>query len=148
MKLKKGAIYQVQLTQGEFLKNIFLVLKKDRGNQPVVNLKHLFEQLHTLLTIEKRRRTFHLLKEFVTPFWLLNPFFPNASFLYLTVFWFFQDIEKGCIWNEWVNASSKCLSLSTTNKQMKRFIPENYYSQIHSNWKEKKQRKRRRKCIS
>ena len=40
----------------------------------------------------------------------INPFFPNAPFLYplktsknLTVFWYFQGVEKGCIGNEWVN---------------------------------------------
>ena len=39
----------------------------------------------------------------------INPFFPNAPFLYLqktsenfTVFWCFQGVEKGCIENEWV----------------------------------------------
>ena len=39
-----------------------------------------------------------------------NPFFPNALFLYplktsakLTVFWCFQRVEEGCIWNKWVN---------------------------------------------
>ena len=31
-----------------------------------------------------------------------NPFVPNAPFLYLTVFWCFQGVEKGCIGNEWV----------------------------------------------
>ena len=34
----------------------------------------------------------------------VNPYVPNALFLYyLTVFWYFQEIEKGCIGNEWVN---------------------------------------------
>ena len=40
----------------------------------------------------------------------LNPFIPNALFLYplktsenLTVCWCFQGVEKGCIGNEWVN---------------------------------------------
>ena len=39
----------------------------------------------------------------------LNPFIPNALFLYplktsenLKIFWCFQGVEKGCIWNEWV----------------------------------------------
>ena len=39
----------------------------------------------------------------------INSLVPNSPFLYplkhrktLTVFWCFQGIEKGCIWNEWV----------------------------------------------
>ena len=41
---------------------------------------------------------------------LINPFAPNARFLYslkasenLTVFWRFHELEKACIGNEWVN---------------------------------------------
>ena len=37
-----------------------------------------------------------------------NSFAPNATFVYplktsekFTVFWYFQRVEKGCIWNEW-----------------------------------------------
>ena len=40
----------------------------------------------------------------------LNPFVPNALFLHplktsknLTVFWYFQGVEKGCMGNKWVN---------------------------------------------
>ena len=43
------------------------------------------------------------------PSLLFNPFVPNAPILYplknsenLTVFWCFQGVEKGCIWNEWL----------------------------------------------
>ena len=43
---------------------------------------------------------------------LLNPFVPNAPFLYLLktlenrkVFWCFRGVEKGCIGNEWVNCN-------------------------------------------
>ena len=39
-----------------------------------------------------------------------NPFVPNSPFLYslktsenLTVFWYFQEVEKGCIGSTWVN---------------------------------------------
>ena len=32
----------------------------------------------------------------------VNPFVPNAPFLYSLVFWCFQVVEKGCIGNEWV----------------------------------------------
>ena len=46
------------------------------------------------------------------PWSKVNPFFPNALFLYplkisenLTVFWCFQGVEKVCIGNEWVNYS-------------------------------------------
>ena len=41
-----------------------------------------------------------------------NPFAPNVPFLYplktsenLTVFWYFQGVEKGCIGNKWVKVS-------------------------------------------
>ena len=42
-------------------------------------------------------------------YFLINPVIPNAPFLYplktenRKVFWYFQEIEKGCIGNEWVN---------------------------------------------
>ena len=42
----------------------------------------------------------------------VNPFVPNAPFLYLlkisknlTVFWCFQGVEKGCIGNKWVKGA-------------------------------------------
>ena len=45
--------------------------------------------------------------------WLINPFVPNAPFLYalktsetFTVFWYFQRVEKRYIGNEWVNTDS------------------------------------------
>ena len=38
----------------------------------------------------------------------LNPFVPNAPFLYRKVFWCFQGVKKGCIGNEWVNC--ECLT--------------------------------------
>ena len=41
---------------------------------------------------------------------IFNPFAPNAPFLYplktsenRKVFWCFQGVEKGCIWDEWAN---------------------------------------------
>ena len=37
--LTKGAIRRTQPAQGEFLSNLFLVGKKDRGYRPVINLK-------------------------------------------------------------------------------------------------------------
>ena len=39
--LKKGAIRKISNIQREFLCNIFIVRKKDGGNQPVMNLKSL-----------------------------------------------------------------------------------------------------------
>ena len=44
----------------------------------------------------------------------INPFSPNAPFLYplkipenLTVFWYFQRVEEGCIGNKWVERKNK-----------------------------------------
>ena len=46
---------------------------------------------------------------------IFNSFVPITPFVYLlktsenlTVFWYFQELEKGCIGNEWVNLSNKC----------------------------------------
>ena len=39
--LEKGAVQKAQTVQEEFLSNLFLVGKKDRGNCPVINLKKL-----------------------------------------------------------------------------------------------------------
>ena len=43
---------------------------------------------------------------------LINPFAPNAPFLYLpktsknlTVFWYFKELENRCIVNKWVNTN-------------------------------------------
>ena len=44
---------------------------------------------------------------------IINPFVPNAPSLYplktsenLTIFWCFQEVEKGCIGNKWVNGKT------------------------------------------
>ena len=39
--LKKGVVEQVCPQKQQFLSNIFIVKKKDRGNIPVINLKEL-----------------------------------------------------------------------------------------------------------
>ena len=39
--LEKDSIQKVVPKQGRFLSNIFLVVKKDGGNFPVINLKNL-----------------------------------------------------------------------------------------------------------
>ena len=39
--LTKGAISKVRPSQDQFLSNIFILPKKDGGNRPVINLKHL-----------------------------------------------------------------------------------------------------------
>ena len=39
--LKRGAIRKFQLSKGDFVSNLFLIKKKDRGQKPVINLKHL-----------------------------------------------------------------------------------------------------------
>ena len=38
--LKKGATRQASTVKGEFLRNLFLIKKKDGGQRPVINLKH------------------------------------------------------------------------------------------------------------
>ena len=62
-------------------------------------------------------------------FWLLNwkhlvfnPFVSSAPFLYplktsenLTVFWCFQEVDKGCIGNEWIK-TCWCLSVKQETK--------------------------------
>ena len=47
----------------------------------------------------------------------INPFVPNAPFLYplkisenLTVFWCFQEVEKGWMGNKWVNTKQASLT--------------------------------------
>ena len=39
--LKKGAIIKVYPSKREFVRNLFLLKKKDRGQKPVINLKQL-----------------------------------------------------------------------------------------------------------
>ena len=53
----------------------------------------------------------------------INPFVPNAPFLYplktsenCEVFWCFQGVEKACVGNEWVKQSLKDVRTSTLNK--------------------------------
>ena len=40
---------------------------------------------------------------------ILKPFVPSAPFLYLTVFWCFRVVEKGCIENKWVKIEDHSL---------------------------------------
>ena len=69
---------------------------------------HLVDKTFYLMYMSKNFRAY----QFRINFWksTLNPFVPNASFLYplntsenRKVFWCFQVVEKGCIGNEWVN---------------------------------------------
>ena len=47
----------------------------------------------------------HYTDPFLAEKWRINRFIPNAPFLYpLTVFCWFQWLEKGCIRNKWINA--------------------------------------------
>ena len=55
----------------------------------------------------------------------INPFVPNASFLYplktlenLKVFWYFQGVEKGCIGNKWVNERNPDLVVIAQKKAL------------------------------
>ena len=58
----------------------------------------------------KNSYTFQLLSQYQkSGVYLFNSFLPNAPFIYplktsenLTVFWCFQEVEYGCIGNEWV----------------------------------------------
>ena len=72
-------------------------------------LIHWSPDFYEIFLLEQR-----LVSNFVTQFCNIkknvNPFVPNAPFLYLlktseklTVLWCFQGKEKGCIGNEWVN---------------------------------------------
>ena len=54
----------------------------------------------------------------------LNLFVPNAPFLFplktsenLTVFWYFQGVEKGCIGNKWINIRHKIYQRSFSHLQ-------------------------------
>ena len=56
---------------------------------------------------------FVCLKSIIEAFFCINPFVPNASFLYILktsknrkVFWRFQRIENGCIGNKWININT------------------------------------------
>ena len=93
------------------VQEVFLTRKiKKMANTPIFfngNLlqqassqKHLGLTLDILFTFDKHKKI--ALN--------INPFVPNASFLYplktsenLTVCWCFQEAEKGCIGNKWVN---------------------------------------------
>ena len=53
---------------------------------------------------------YNCLKRVIVVILPINPFVPNAPFLYplktsenCNVFWCFQGIEKGCVGNKWVN---------------------------------------------
>ena len=58
--LQKGAFQKVSHVSGEFLNNLFLVDKSDRGKRPVINLKNLnsFIPYHHF-----KARGLHLLKD-------------------------------------------------------------------------------------
>ena len=65
------------------------------------------------------------------PMKTINPFVPNASFLYplktsenLTVFWCFQGMKKGWIRNEWVN----------TIKDFNEYMGYQIIPKFHRNW--------------
>ena len=39
--LLKGAIQKITQCRNQYISNLFLISKKDRGDHPVINLKHL-----------------------------------------------------------------------------------------------------------
>ena len=53
-RLKKDAIEKVHMekvsVKSQFVKNLFLVKKKDRGNRPVINLKNLNQYIPTTIS--------------------------------------------------------------------------------------------------
>ena len=77
---------------------------------------------------------------------VVNPFVPNAPFLYplktsekLKVFWCFQGVEKGCIGNEWVKMNN--CRIGKRCKYLTYLFEGLLSSQLHrsSTWKVKKQ---------
>ena len=77
----------------------------------------------------------------ITKVTLINPFVPNAPFLYprktekLTVFWSFQGVAKGCIGSSWVKIAFQiCPNCSSSHcqktKQYQEMSTNIYYQQI------------------
>ena len=70
------------------------------------------KQLSSFITHKADKTLYCLL------FMLFNSFISNAPFLYplktsenLTIFWCFQRVEKGCIWNEQVKEKETLFKL-------------------------------------
>ena len=68
---------------------------------------------------------------------LLKPFVLNAPFRYplktsekLTVFWCFQEVEKGCIGNNWVNLLKRRLQYRCFPNNFEKFIRNLFAEQV------------------
>ena len=103
-----------RLLQPVFPQGPFLWKKKQVYSLPFNTLWLTFLNKIILLSILMKRE--HLISKI---FSFINSVVPNAPFLYplktsenLTVFWYFQRIEIGWIWNKWVNLQ-KFLALCT-----------------------------------
>ena len=79
-----------------------------------------------------------------------NPFVSNAPFLYtqktlvnLTVFWCFQEVEKGCIGNKWVNLKGTQKSLIAFIRgylKLCQFHLEKWRFDFNNLWQKRKRR--------
>ena len=104
-----GKAFAARLSTGPFS-----LEKKQVYSLPFNTLWLTFLNKIILLSILMKRE--HLISKI---FSFINSVVPNAPFLYplktsenLTVFWYFQRIEIGWIWNKWVNLQ-KFLALCT-----------------------------------
>ena len=78
-----------------------------------VQYKDIFKHLSNTYD-ENFGKNSERLKAYETPCPSLNPFVPNAPFVYplkisenRKVFWCFHEAEKGCVGSEWVNLTRK-----------------------------------------
>ena len=89
--------------------------------------------LFSKITFNELLINFTMDKNVRPPLWV-NPFVPNAPFLYplkksenLTVFWCFQGVEKECIRNKWVKCRVFIFNPFLANLPSHLIYPENLW---------------------